>query len=146
MLLKKENEEYKIRIIELENKIKELEIKLQDKDRIINGEKIKNNNLNNKILELDNEIKLLKSYFLPNGEKLLSIKIISTDQKIDLPIIIKNTEYFSKIEQILFQKYPKYAETENFFLVNGTRINRFLTLEQSKINNNDILTLVRNNI
>ena len=129
MLLKKENEEYKIRIIELENKIKELEIKLQDKDRIINGEKIKNNNLNNKILELDNEIKLLKSYFLPNGEKLLSIKIISTDQKIDLPIIIKNTEYFSKIEQILFQKYPKYAETENFFLVNGTRINRFLTLE-----------------
>ena len=146
MLLKKENEEYKIKINELENKIKELEIKLQDKDRIINGEKIKNNNLNNKILELDNEIKSLKSYFLPNGEKLLSIKIISTDSNIDLPILIKNTEYFSKIEQILFQKYPKYAETENFFLVNGTRINRFLTLEQSKINNNDILTLVRNNI
>ena len=86
----------------------------------------------------------MKSYFLPNGEKLLSIKIISIDQKIKLPIIIKNTEYFSKIEQILYQKYPNYTETENFFLVNGTRINRFLTLEQNKINNNDILTLVRN--
>ena len=66
------------------------------------------------------------------------------DQNIDFPITIKNTEYFSKIEQILYQKYPNYTETENFFLVNGTRINRFLTLEQNKINNNDILTLVRN--
>ena len=144
MLLKKENEDYKNKINELEKKIKELEIKLQEKNNIINDEKIKNNNLNDKILELENEIKLLKSYFLPNGEKLLSIKIKSVDQNIDFPITIKNTEYFSKIEQILYQKYPKYTETENYFLVNGTRINRFLTLEQSKIKNNDILTLVRN--
>jgi len=86
----------------------------------------------------------LKSYFLPNGEKLFSIKIQSTDGNIDLPITIKNTEYFSKIEQILYQKITKYTETENFFLVNGERINRFLTLEQNKIKNNDILTLVRN--
>ena len=146
MLLKKENEDYKNKINELEKKIKELEIKLQEKDNIINEEKLKNNNLNDKILELENEIKLLKSYFLPNGEKLLSIKIKSVDQNIDFPITIKNTEYFSKIEQILYQKYPKYTETENYFLVNGTRINRFLTLEQSKIKNNDILTLVRNAI
>ena len=128
----------------MENKIKELEIKLQEKNNIINEEKKKSNILNDKILELDNEIKLLKSYFLPNGEKLLSIKIQSTDGNIDLPITIKNTEYFSKIEQILYQKITKYTETENFFLVNGERINRFLTLEQNKIKNNDILTLVRN--
>ena len=128
----------------MENKIKVLEIKLQEKNNIINEEKKKSNILNDKILELDNEIKLLKSYFLPNGEKLLSIKIQSTDGNIDLPITIKNTEYFSKIEQILYQKITKYTETENFFLVNGERINRFLTLEQNKIKNNDILTLVRN--
>ena len=130
----------------MENKIKVLEIKLQEKNNIINEEKKKSNILNDKILELDNEIKLLKSYFLPNGEKLLSIKIQSTDGNIDLPITIKNTEYFSKIEQILYQKITKYTETENFFLVNGERINRFLTLEQNKIKNNDILTLVINDI
>ena len=145
-LLKKENEEYKNKINELEKKIKELEINLHGKDNIIKEEKIKNNILNNKILELEKEIKLLNSYFLPNGEKLLSIKIISTDQKIDLPIIIKNTEYFSKIEQILYEKYPKYTETENYFLVNGSRINRLKTLEQNGIKNNATLTLVRNDI
>ena len=135
-------------------KIKELEIKLKEKDNIINEEKIRNNNLNmkiekislnkNKILELENEIKLLKSYFLPNGEKLLSIKIISMDQKINLPVIIKNTEYFSEIEKKLYKVYPEYTETDNYFLVNGERINRLRTLEQNNIKNNDILTLVIN--
>ena len=68
------------------------------------------------------------------------------DQKIDLPITIKNTELFFKIEQILYEKYPKYIETEYYFLVNETRINRFITLEKNKIKNNDILTLVINEI
>jgi len=88
----------------------------------------------------------LKSYFLRNGEQLLSIKIISMDQKINLSIIIKNTEYFSEIEKILYKKYPEYTETENYFLMNGTRINRFRTLKENNIKNNDILTLVKNYI
>ena len=100
----------------------------------------------NKIYELENEIKILKSYFLPYGEQLLSIKIISMDQKIDLPIIIKNTEYFSEIEKKLYKKYPEFTETENYFLVNGTRINRLKTLKENNIKNNDILTLVKNDI
>ena len=120
---------------------------------------MENNNLNikikqlenisqykNRILELENEIKLLKSYFLPNGEKLYSIKIISMDQNINLPIIIKNSEYFSEIEKQLYKDYPEYKETKHYFLVNGIIVNRLQTLEQNKIKNNDILTLVRSDI
>ena len=63
------------------------------------------------------------------------------DQNIDLPIIIKNTEVFTKVEQILYKKYPD-LEVEYYFLVNGNKINRYETLEENKIKDNDILTLV----
>ena len=65
------------------------------------------------------------------------------DQNIDLPIIIKNTEHFSKIEQILYEKNNN-MEADYYFLVNGNKINRMKTLEENKIKNNDILTLVMN--
>ena len=63
------------------------------------------------------------------------------DQNIDLPIIIKNTEVFTKVEQILYKNYPN-IEVEYYFLVNGNKINRYETLEENKIKDNDILTLV----
>ena len=46
---------------------------------------------------------------------------------------------------MLYEKYPNYKDTENYFLVNGNRINRNRTLEENKIKNNDILTLLINN-
>ena len=49
------------------------------------------------------------------------------------------------MENILYEKYPKYVESENFFLVNGNRINKYKTLQENKINNNDVITLEINN-
>ena len=60
-------------------------------------------------------------------------------------IISKNTDKFSKIEAILYEKYPQYVDSENFFLVNGNRINRNRSLQENKINNNDVITLEINN-
>jgi len=156
------NKEYINKINELEKYIKELELKLKEKDKIINEEKIKNENLNkkikelenisnknleiNNIIELENEIKLFRKYNnFTEGEKLISIKFGSEEQDIDYSIIIKNTELFSKIEAMLYNKYPKYIETENYFLVGGNKINRHKTLENNNIKNNDIITLYINN-
>jgi len=75
------------------------------------------------------------------GEKLINIKFISIDQKIDFNIVAKNTDNFAKLETSLYEKYPKYKDTENYFLVNGKKLNRHRTLEENKINDNDILTL-----
>ena len=154
--LLKQNKEYEYIVNELEKYIKELEIKLIEKDKLIAdlNEKIKKlenlsnykNNSNN-IIELENEIKLFRSYYkLSDNEKLISIQFISVNQEIDFNIIAKNTDVFSKIEKILYDKYPKYIESENYFLVNGNRINKQKTFEQNKIKNNDILTLQVNNI
>ena len=47
---------------------------------------------------------------------------------------------------MLYEKYPKYKSSKNYFLVNKTKINRNRTLEENKIRNNDILTLGINNL
>ena len=134
-----------------------MEIKIKEKERIINEEKIKNEKLEKKIKEIQNipnnniqineiskleeEIKQLKSYILSPGEKLIYIKFISVDQNINFPTVAKATDEFLKIESILYRYFPKYKETENYFLVNGKKINNKKTIEDNKIKNNDIITL-----
>ena len=154
---KNEMNEYKKKINELEKNIEELKIQLKEKDELIKNEKIKNDNLNKKINEneivfndnsktnnadLENEVKLFREFYhFSSNEKLISIKFISGNQDIDFTLITKNTEIFTKIESILYEKYPTYKDSENYFIVNGNRINRHRTLEENKIKNNDVLTL-----
>ncbi len=155
------DKEYKNKVNELEKHIKELELKIKEKDLIINEEKIKNDYLNkkikelenitnkqiNNIFELENEIKLFRKYNnFSKGEKLISIKFISGTQDIDYSLITRNTEKFLKIEVNLYERYPKYIETENYFVVGGNKINKYKTLEQNNIKNNDIITLLINNM
>ena len=162
-LLIKENEEYKNEISNLKNYIKELERKLKEKENIINEEKIENeklinkikffeNNSNNyslsdRILELDKELNKFKSYCLSPGQKLISIKFISTDQMINnYTIIAKNDDKFSKIEDILYEQYPNYKESDNYFILKGNKIKRNKTLEDNNINDNDIIMLSINDL
>ena len=103
--------------------------------------------LKRRIIKLENEIKLFrKHYNFSEGEKLISIEFISSAQDINYSLISKNTEKFLKIEYILYEKYPKYMETVNYFLSGGNRVNRNKTLEQNNIKNNDIITLIMNNL
>ena len=149
-MIKKENEDYKNKIKDLENKIIKLELTIKEKDKIINEynkkkelKNISNNNFENidRIKELEKELEKYKSYCLLPGEKLLTIKFISIDQKINFSTVAKNTDNFAKLEGTLYEKYPKYKETENYFLVNGKKLNRHKTLDENKIKDNDILTL-----
>ena len=149
-LIKKENEDYKNKINELENKIKKLELIIKKKDNIINeynkikeSKNISNNNFENinRIKELEKEIEKFKAYCLLPGEELFTIKFISIDQKINYNTVAKNTDNFAKLESSLYDKYPKYKETENYFLVNGNKLNKHKTLVENKIKDNDILTL-----
>ena len=75
------------------------------------------------------------------GEKLITIKFNSIDRKINFNIIAKNTDNFEKLEGFLYEKYPKYKKTENYFLVNEKILNKHKTLQENKIKDNDILTL-----
>ena len=121
-------------------KNKELEQKLlnqnKEKDNIIN--------LMNKIIEKDEEIKQLKSvmpFEIRKGEKLISVIFRSVDQNILYSIICKNTDKFTTIENLLYEEYPKYRDSENIFLFNGKTINKYLSLEENNIINSAIIML-----
>ena len=99
------------------------------------------------MLEKDKEIKELKlklsrfPFVLEDGEKLISIIFQSGDQSVHSSIICKNNDKFHKIEELLYEKNPKFAESENFFFLNGKKINRNKTLEQNGIKEDDIILL-----
>ena len=94
-----------------------------------------------KVIE-DLRLKLSRFPFeLSEGEKLISIIFTSTDQKIHYSIICKNTDIFYNLELKLYQKYNELSELENFFTVNGRRVNKTKNLEFNKIKDNDIIIL-----
>ena len=97
-----------------------------------------------KFEQKENELKEIKSRYpveLLKGEKLLSLIFISMNQEIHYSLICKNTDLFSKLESKLYEEYPNYAESENYFMANEVKINRFKNLDENGIRNNDIIIL-----
>lgn len=95
-----------------------------------------------KIESKDNEINKLKTaipFELKEGEELLTVIFISSDQKIHHSFICKNTEIFSLVEKRLYEVYPNYEESENYFLIGGNKIKKTKTLEENKIKNSDVI-------
>ena len=74
----------------------------------------------------------LVNYINP-GEKAISALFISSDSKITYAISCKNTTPFVRIEEKLYEEYPEYKETNNYFLHNGSVIKRFKTVEENHI-------------
>ena len=138
-----ENQYININMINKEkNLINELNEKLKNLNNTLNR------NINkDKINELYEEIrikdKIISSFpvKLSEGEKLLSVIFVSVDQKIHYSTICKNTDKFSKIENLLYDAYHEYIKTENNFFVNGNKVNKYKSLENNKIKNNDIIML-----
>jgi len=79
---------------------------------------------------------------LKPGEKIYAINFTSADQNIGhYCIACKNTDIFAKLEIKLYEDYPEYKEKETYFIKNGDRINRFKSLDENNIKNNDVLML-----
>ena len=156
---KRENEN---QIIDLKNKISEYEKLLSEEKRKATelDKKLKENESkgglsskynSEKILELmeeinkkNKEIEQIRTSIpirINPGERLMTVIFVSTDQKIHYAIICKNTDKFSTLENKLYDEYPEFSENENYFLVNGNRINRHKDLDYNNIKNSDIVTL-----
>lgn len=92
------------------------------------------------------EIKQMKSKYpfdLLNNEKLMIVKIESQKDKVNHSFLCKNTHKFIYLENLLYEIYPELTESDNFFLVNGLKINKFKTLEENNIKDNDLVLLNR---
>ena len=82
--------------------------------------------------------------FIKEKEKLMSLIFISFDENIHYSIICKNTDKFSAIESLLYDKYPDYKKLEKSFIIDGKEIDTTKSLEDNNIKNSDIITLIIN--
>ena len=130
------------------NSLKTQNIDLTNKIKILESQ------LNKLILELqnyksNNNLKISNSYFndlilpaLP-GEKIMTL--IFNSQGIqyvcNYGLACKNTNLFVRLEEILNNKFPELKKHDTYFMVNTRRIKRFLTLEENKIKNNDMINI-----
>ena len=129
-------------------KLKEI---INNKNKDINAEK----NLNQKLMEKnrisseligekEKEIKVLRTnlpFQIKEGEKIMCVIFVTGNQEVHYPFICKDKQKFNELENLLYEKFPNYKETENFFTVNGNKINKSKTLEENKIKDGDIILL-----
>ena len=128
--------------------INDLNIQLKNKD---NNIILLNNQLSNKINELNNIKNKINNNnddlvnIINPGEKTIATLFISADQKIQYAMVCKNTTPFVRIEEKLYEEYPEYKETDNYFLHNGSVIERFKTVEENHIKSGKPIILHTNN-
>ena len=159
--LENELKEEKNKNMILEGKIRDMKKELDEKKN-----QIKDLNQNNEIknipsLQLDSKEELYKTilqkdkeldeykkqlarypFELKQGEKLMTVNFITTDNKIQhYSLICKNTDIFNVIEKKLYEDYKEYYDTENYFTVNGNRIHKYKNLDENNIHNNDVVIL-----
>jgi len=99
------------------------------------------------IVDLIKENKELKNklsrypFELLDKEHMMSVIFTSSEQKLHCSFICKNTTKFNRLEEQIYSSYPEYKETDNFFTSNGNILDKYKTLEENKIKNNDIIIL-----
>ncbi len=130
-------------ILEIEN-LKRENIDLNKEINNINNQKM---NLYSEIVNLNTQINKLKMNKNTNLDfikpEILCIQFISIDEIVDFAIPCKNTDIFGHLEEQLYKHYPDYKGTNNYFTCNGNVIDRFKTLEENKIRNSDKILLNR---
>ena len=56
-------------------------------------------------------------------------------------LVCKNTELFVRLEERLYEDFPKFKDYETFFEVRTKRIKRFKTLDENNIKSKDIINI-----
>ena len=100
--------------------------------------------LMDKLLPKEEEIQEMKSRYpfeLLKGEKLISLIFMSYNQEIHYSLICKDSDKFTIVENLLYDEFPKFRKTENYFISDGNKINKYKTLKENKLNNGSIVML-----
>ena len=128
-----EIQKYKNEITKLVEKNKELEKLLEEKNKEINDYIYKSSNSGN-----DGQLISFKP-----GDKIIAVLFMTQGNQdiFNYTMACKSSDLFVRLEERLYNDFPKYRNYETFFMVNARIIFRFNTLEENNIKNNDIISL-----
>ena len=100
----------------------------------------------NKMFENDreNKEKIFVKIFNINEIKKdsMSIRFITPEGDANCLVKCFATDKFVTVEEKFYEEYPMFRETNNIFLCNGSKITRFRTLKENRINDGDIIMVI----
>ena len=108
----------------------------------LNDEKNKNKNNFRNMNQQNNAREI--TYINP-GEKIMTINFVSQGNQdiTNYSLACKNTDLFVRLEEILYQDYPKFKDFETYFELRTKRIKRFKTIEENDIRCGDVISVFR---
>ena len=129
----------KVKVKELNNKIIFYEKNNNENSnkvkQLINILRIKERELNDLKSQLTNNDSL--SHIKP-GEKIIAINF-TLNKEIQKPIACKNTDIIARLEEKIYNEYPKFKDYNNNLAVNGKIIKRFKSLDENGIKDGDTI-------
>ena len=63
------------------------------------------------------------------------------DQLVHYSVVCKLSQKFSEAEKSLYEEYPQYKKTINYFLFNGNIVDKEKTLEENKMKNGSVIIM-----
>ena len=75
-------------------------------------------------------------------DQIMTVNFISADSRVHFAVSCVYNNTFAEIEEKLYQKFPKYRETNNKFLAQGREVLRFKTIGENEIGNGLPVTMV----
>ena len=132
-------EQQKLKIDELQNKLKNYNDTIDNYNNIINQKDIELNNLRAQLNNTNNNI---DNNIHININDIMSVNFISMDQNVHFSVGCLKTNTFAEVEEKLYKQYPEDRETNNNFIANGTQVLRFKTIGENKIGNGLPVTLI----
>ena len=133
------NEKEKVR--ELTNKIIWYEKNINEysnkNKQLINILRMKDKELNNLKSQLTNDSPLSS---IKPGEKIIAVNF-SLNKETYKPMACKSTDIIARLEEKLYNEYPKYKDYNNNLTVNGRIIKRFKSLDENGIKDGDSIVV-----
>ena len=125
-----------------EDKKKKLRQTIKKLEKEIND---KNNEIQNYILEIKN-LNEKNNQIIKSETKEQNFKLFfNTQENQDIQnyeISCNNTDLFVRLEEKLYNEFPKYRNYQTYFKNNSSTILRFKTLEENQIQNNSKIFLL----
>ena len=90
--------------------------------------------LNNKLLSNSNQYKTVSE-----NKTGFAITFRSISQDIIYPIVCNKNELISRLEEELYNEYPKYKEFNTYLTCNGVVLKRFKTVGENNIKKGDAI-------
>ena len=140
----------------LNSEIKKLKEELNNKNKIIEEQNYTIRNLQNELNNIKKNLQILQNNLNQKEQELEQLKLelnkssnkyktgfainfISKNQEILYPIVCNEQNLISRLEEELYNEYPKYKDYNTYLTCNGIVLKRFKTIGENNIKKGDAI-------